>query len=161
MDVLAAASARVDAATPGNRGRIDLGEMAQGALAETLAAAAGPHLDTLFGTGPGDVQRAFGQYAIARRFGGLAHAYFARLLAKFFLYHLSMTLPLHVGPGRRFDSLAAKERLDRELAHHGRERTLILDTFAGGWWSKERWEGGAGASPRPGCGTSCTGPSAS
>jgi hypothetical protein len=147
MDVVAAASAAVDAATPNNRGRTDLGEMARGALGETLVGIAGEHLHTLLGSDPADLPRAFARYATPKQFGLLAHAFFARFLTKFLDYHLSKTLPLHVGEGRRFDTLAAKERLDRELAHHCRERALVLREFAGGWWSKEKWEGG-GEFPR-------------
>ncbi|MBX9582283.1 MAG: hypothetical protein K2X87_18425 [Gemmataceae bacterium] len=147
MDVLAAASAAVDAATPGNRGRTDLSDMARGALGGSLMGVVGGQLNTLFGADPGDVRRAFARFATAHQIGVLAHDFFARFLHKFLDYHLSKTLPLHVGPGKRFDSLAAKERLDRELAHHCRERALILRDFAGGWWSKTRWQAGGEIAP--------------
>ncbi|MBX9582811.1 MAG: hypothetical protein K2X87_21095 [Gemmataceae bacterium] len=142
VDVLAAATAAVDAATPGNRGRTDLSDLARSALGGTLVEVVGEHLHTLLGPDPADVPRALGRYATPKQFGALAHEFFARFLTRFLDYHLSKTLPLHVGPGKRFDSLAAVERLGRELAHHCRERTLILRDFAGDWWSKERWEGG-------------------
>ncbi len=52
MDVLGAVARRLDAATPGNRGRTDLGEMAQAALGESVIAVVGGRLNTLFGPAP-------------------------------------------------------------------------------------------------------------
>lgn len=56
---------------------------------------------------PADLPGALGRYATAEPFGVLAHEFFARFLTRFIDYHLSKTLPLHVGDGRRFDGSGA------------------------------------------------------
>ena len=119
MDVLAAASGRVDDVTPGNRGRTDLGEMVQAALNESLAAVVGGRLSGLFGSTPDEVQAAFARHATVKQFGVLAHDFFSRFTAKFLDCYLSRTLPLHVGVGQRFDTLADVERFERVARRGG------------------------------------------
>lgn len=147
MDVLGAVAARLDAATPGNRGRTDLGEMAQAALGESVAAVVGGRLNTLFGSAPADVHAAFRAFGTVKQFGALAHDFFSRLTAKFLDCYLSRTLPLHVGEGERFDTLADVRRFEGELDQHCRERAKIVERFSGDWLSKERWEAGDDVSP--------------
>ena len=147
FDVLGATSAALDAATPNNKGRTDLGELAQMALGETLTAVVGGHLDGLFDRDPAEVRAGFARYATVKNFGHLAREFFARLTAKFLNSFLSRTVPLHAGPDQRFDTPAAVDQFDRELAHHCRERAMIVGRFSGEWLSKENYEAGGDITP--------------
>src|SRR3954452_24109682 len=68
MDVAAAYSGAGDRHVRERGGRTDLGEMAQMAAVESLTAAVGSSLPSLFGPTPEDVQRSIGRYASGDRF---------------------------------------------------------------------------------------------
>ena len=92
LEVVAAFSDAVDRAAAGERGRTDLGEMAQKAASESLATVAGAVLPGLFGPTPGDVRLALGKLAAPDRFARLARDFFARLTRHHLDYYLSRTL---------------------------------------------------------------------
>jgi hypothetical protein len=50
-------------------------------------------------------------------------------------------LPNHIGPGRGFASLEQSDRFREALVRHCRETSLIVETFAGGWFSKANFNG--------------------
>lgn len=144
MEVIGAAVEAVEAKTPNCRGRTDLGELARMTLGETIASVIGGHVRGLFDTTADDVRAAFGRHTTVKRFGELAHDFFTRFTGKFLNYHLSRALPLEVGQGKRFSSLADKAAFDAELADHCRDRARVVERFAGEWLSKERWESDGG-----------------
>ena len=136
-DVLAAVSERLDASTPGARGRSDVGEMAQTALAEPFAEVVGRSLKSLVDPDPEDVRQAFARQRTAANLGTMAAGFFGKFAAKCLDYFLSRELPRHVGPGRRLPSLADYAAFTRDLAVHCRETAKIVETFAGEWHSRE------------------------
>lgn len=142
LDVAAAYSAAVDRHVQERGGRTDLGEMAQMAAVESLAAMVGPALPSLFAPEPRDVQRAISRYAGGDRFAALARDFFARLTQRSLDYYLSRELSNHVGTGERFADNAARVRFDEALARHCREASRIVEEFAGGWYGKAVYQRG-------------------
>lgn len=136
MDVVAAFSAAVDRHAREKGGRTDLGEMAQMAAVESLTAAVGPDLPSLFGPEPADVQRALGRFANGDRFSALAREFFARLTRRSLDYYLSRELSNHIGPGERFADDGTRALFDAALDRHCREASRIIEEFAGGWYGK-------------------------
>jgi hypothetical protein len=140
MDVAAGWSGAVDRQAREQNGRTDLGEMAQMAAVESLTAAVGRTLPSLFGPTPDEVQRAIGQYASGERFAALAREFFARLTQRSLDYYLSRELSNHTGAGRRFANDAARASFDEALAQHCREASRIVEAFAGGWYGKNVYQ---------------------
>lgn len=123
-------------------GRTDLGEMAQMAAAESLAALAGSGAASLYGTTPVEVKESVYRLSTERGFAGLAHEFFARVTERFLTYHLSRELSAHVGPGRRFANIDAHEAFGRQLRVTCEETAVIVRRFAGEWYGKTRYESG-------------------
>jgi hypothetical protein len=140
MEVIAAFADAVDGRLANNRGRTDLGEMAQMAAAETLAADVGERTRTMFGTSPEEVRAAFADPGTVKQFGAFARRFFARLTAKTLDYFLSRVLMGPVGDGLRFVTLAQQAAFTDALETHCREASAIVERFAGEWLSKTNWE---------------------
>jgi hypothetical protein len=141
MDVAAAFSAAVDRYARQHGGRTDLGEMAQMAAVESLTAAVEPALPSLFGPRPEEVQRAIGRLAGGGRFSTLAREFFARLTQRSLDYYLSRELGNHIGAGERFRDDRARSQFDDALEWHCREASRIVESFAGGWYGKNVYQG--------------------
>jgi hypothetical protein len=141
MDVTAAISGAVDRYAREQGRRTDLGEMAQMAAVESLAALVGRDLPTLFGPGPDEVRRALGRYASGDRFSTLAREFFARLTQRSLDYYLSRELSSHVGAGKRFTDDTVRSQFDEALGRHCREAAQIIEAFAGGWYGKNVYRG--------------------
>ncbi|MEM6490205.1 MAG: hypothetical protein AAF677_18385, partial [Pseudomonadota bacterium] len=92
---------------------------------------------------PADVRSALGRLASGDRFAGLARQFYARLTGRVLDYYLSRELANHVGPGRRFETDAARRALDAALARHCTEASRIVEAYAGGWYGKTVWQKGA------------------
>jgi len=141
MDVVAAISAAVDLHAREQGGRTDLGEMAQMAAVESLAALIGPSLPSLFEPTSGEAQRAIGRFAGGERFSALAREFFARLTQRSLDYFLSRELSNHIGADKRFRDDAARFQFDEALTRHCREAARIVEAFAGGWYGKNVYRG--------------------
>jgi hypothetical protein len=123
-------------------GRTDFGEMAQLAAAETLASVLGSRTQTLFGSTPEDVRVELGTLATARRFADLARRFIASLTRRYLSFFLSRELPNHVGGRRRFANASEHAEFDKAFDLHCLQASLIVEDFAGGWFSKTNWERG-------------------
>lgn len=120
--------------------RSDLGELARKAGAECLLELTQSGTHSLFNTPAQDLQLALGRYATKERFGRLARAFFARLTARILEYYLSRELPNHVGPDKALASLSDQIEIQRAIGLHCRESAKIVEVFAGGWFSKHRYQ---------------------
>jgi hypothetical protein len=107
LETISAFAAAVDRHVDRYGGRTDLGELAQHAAAESLAAAAGSELPSLFGPTPEDARLALGKLAAPDRFARLARDFFARLVRLHLDYYLSRELSDHVDPDRTINSIDA------------------------------------------------------
>jgi hypothetical protein len=141
LSIIGAFSDAVERHVQQRGGRTDLGEMAQLAAAEALTSVVGRDLPSLFGTTPGELKLALARLAAPDRFAGLAREFFARCSRKYLDYFVSRELSNHVGPGRRIGSIDAHTAFDAALERHCQETALIVEAFAGGWYSKARFKG--------------------
>lgn len=140
IDVAVGYSMAVDARLPNGSGRTDLGEMAQTAGVETINGAVGPRAQSLWGSGPDDVRRAFAALATAKQFGLFARQFFARFVFKCLNYFLSKALPNHIGEGKRFRTVAEQGRFTDALRTHCQEAAVRVEEFAGDWFSLHRFQ---------------------
>ncbi len=142
MSLAAAVNDALDCALANNRGRTDLGEMAQTAATETLVGVLAERTAGLFESPPGALLGELGRLATVRQFGHLARAFFGRLTFKCLDYFLSRALYDHVGEGHRFLTLARVEAFSAALETHCLEAAAYLQQFCGEWVSKTRWRHG-------------------
>lgn len=63
-------------------------------------------------------------------------------------YFLGKAAPDQTGPGARFPTVAAANRFADALGVHCREAAVVVEAFAGDWFSKKRHET-AGEIERP------------
>ncbi|MEL6499758.1 MAG: hypothetical protein AAFZ67_11470 [Planctomycetota bacterium] len=148
--ILAAVSESIDAGMPNNRGRTDLGEIAQSAAAEAVNSLVTEKTQqhSLFSTTVVDVQRAFHELGTPKNFGELGRRFFGQVMNKVLQFYVSREAGNHVGENQRFANLADKAEFDRALANHCREASVIVARFAGEWRSAHAWNSGVGGITR-------------
>ncbi|RME23961.1 MAG: hypothetical protein D6798_12400 [Deltaproteobacteria bacterium] len=139
-EIVTAFTEAVDRHVDSHRARTDLGEMAQMAAVETLAKTLQERTVSLFGTTPDDVQRELGRLATEKQFGAFARDFFSRFTERFLTYHVDRELPRQVGPEGRFPSNGQRHEFSRALELHCQQASKIVESFAGGWYSKARFE---------------------
>jgi hypothetical protein len=71
----------------------------------------------------------------------LAREFFSRLTQRCLDYYLSRELNSHVGVGARFRDDRTRSEFDSALGQHCREASRIVETFAGGWYGKNVYQG--------------------
>jgi hypothetical protein len=143
MSLAAAVNDALDASLANNRGRTDLGEMAQMAATEALIATLARKAETFFDPSPPDILRELAALHTVKQFGSFAKTFFGRLTFKCMDYFLSRVLYTHVGEGRRFLTLARLGGFMRALEIHCVEAARYVDRFSGEWLAKTHWENGA------------------
>jgi len=119
-----------------DKARTDLGAIARQAAVESVLSLVGQGLPSLFEPTGNEVQRALAAFARSDRFSVLARDFFSRLCHRSLEYFLSRELSNHVGPGRRFASIADHSEFVAALDLHCRQASRILDKFAGDWYGK-------------------------
>ena len=142
MGLLAGFERAVDIEARRSGGRTDLGEMAQLAAAASLTRGIAPDLPSLFGTTAADVQSAIAKLGSRDRFASLSRNFFANLIQRSLEYYLSRAYASHVGPGEAFASINDQAEFRRALEVHCHETALIVERYAGEWFSKSNFEGG-------------------
>jgi hypothetical protein len=141
LTLVAGLSLAIDRNIAGKSDRTDLGELARQAAAESLSSAVGPSTQSLFGASADDVRRELGRLATKDRFARLASDFFARLTQKTLEYYLSRELPNHIGPDKTLETIDRQIGFRVALERHCREAALIVEEFAGGWYSKGNFQG--------------------
>jgi len=142
LEIVAAVSDAIDAKMPNNKGRSDLGEMAQMAAVETLTQVVGERTRSLFEITAEEVKGAFSKIATNKQFSTVAKDFFARLTNKCMSYFLSRAMAHHVGEGQRFTTLSQQAEFTKALETHCREASKIVEEYSGGWFSLHNWETG-------------------
>jgi hypothetical protein len=143
LDVVAAFTEAVDRQLWEKGGRTDLGEMAQLAAVETLTSQVSIRSGRLYGTSAADVKDSIREMSTRAGFARFYREFFARFTQRFLTYHLGRQLSLHVGgPNERFANLEQHNEFLGRLRTHCREAALIVQEFAGDWYSKAHFEGG-------------------
>lgn len=146
FDIVASVGDAIDRTLTHNRGRTDLGEMAQNALLETLTDTLERRTNGLFETGPEDVKRELGRLATVKEFGGVARDFFGRLMSKTMDYFVSRVVSNSLGEGKRFQTIADQAAFTKSLSQHCRESSRIVQSYSGEWLSKANWQTGRNVS---------------
>lgn len=141
LALVAGFSKAVDQQVAGSPKRTDLGELTRQAASESLSAFLSAGTQSLFDTATEDVRHQLGRLATKDRFAALARDFFARLTQKTLEYYLSRELPNHVGPDKSLPSIDREIDFSVALERHCREAALIVEDFAGGWFSKSTYQG--------------------
>ena len=141
LSLVAGFSRAVHRNVAGRNDRTDLGELALQAAAESLSKLMRGGTALLFGSDAEDVQCELSRLATKDGFAGLAREFFASLTQKTLEYYISRELPNHVGPDRTIPSIEGQVAFRSALEKHCREASEIVETFAGGWYSKSNFEG--------------------
>lgn len=141
-ELTAAFTDAIDRHVDRQRARTDLGEMAQLAAVETVSAALHAKTADMFEPEAKDAQREIGKLATDVQFGRFARDFFARFSQRFLTYYVSRELPRNTGEGRRFSGLNDQRQFNEALELHCRQASKIVEKFAGGWYSKTRYEKG-------------------
>lgn len=139
LEITAAFTKAFDAYQQKNRTRSDIGEMAQMAATETIAAFVGRETQSLFGTTPDDIKAAFKQLSSNKQFGMLSREFFSRFTQRYLAYFLSRELSNHVGSGKRFSSINEHTEFKLALEGHCQQAAEIVEKFSGGWFSKTNY----------------------
>jgi len=122
-------------------GSTDVGEMAQQAAGEAIAALAGPHTVSLFGTSAADVQNAVRSLSTKKGFGELGQAFFGRFVARFLNFYLSRITAANLGT-QRLQQVGDIAQFNEALRHHCEQSALIVRDFCGEWYSKTEYQQG-------------------
>lgn len=138
-EVTAAISDAVDSYLGAHRERSDVGEMALGAAVEALSKNLAQRTASLFPEAD-DVRREAAKLGTEVQFGKLARDFFARFTERSLKYYVDRELPRQVGGDGRFQNLAEQREFSRALELHCQQAAKIVEAFAGGWWSKARFE---------------------
>ena len=141
FSLTASFSNAVDRNGAAQKTRTDLGELAVQAANESLTAIVSAQTPSLFDSTAEDLQRALGQLTTKDRFASLARDFFARLTLKTLEYYISRELPNHVGSGGSYATTQHHIDFYAALERHCREAALIVEQFAGGWYSKSQFRG--------------------
>ncbi len=141
LNIVTGFSQAVESQISGTAGRTDLGELARQAAAESLSSLISAQMPGLFGQSPDDLRIELGKFATKDRFAVLARDFFARLTHKTLDYYLSRVVADHVGPDRAMTSLGEQAQFRGALEQHCREASLIVEQYAGGWFSKANYQG--------------------
>ncbi|MGH7962864.1 MAG: hypothetical protein ACRERD_13715 [Candidatus Binatia bacterium] len=142
LEVVGAFTGAVDAHLRRSGRRTDLGEMAQMAASEALAALGTPQTTSLFETTAADVQQAFKSFSTTNQFSTLAREFFTRLSKKYLTYFLSRELSNYVSGDGRFSNIDKHAEFNEALDLYCRQASRVIEEFSGGWFSKTNFEGG-------------------
>lgn len=121
-------------------GPSDPGELARGALLESLSVHLHDRLPSLFEPTPAEIRKALAEFSGGARFAVLARDFFARLTYRSLDYYLSRELANHIGPDARFANDADRVAFQQALRQHTFEASRIVEEFAGGWYGKTVWK---------------------
>jgi len=141
-DLAGAFSDAMDSHLRNSRARTDFGEMAQLAAVESLSSLIGPRSQNLWESDEAPVQPAVRELSTKTGFATLSHDFFSRFMQRYLTYHLSRELSQHVGPNQRFRDPGEHSEFLERLAVHTRQAAVIVQDYAGGWYSKSKYETG-------------------
>jgi hypothetical protein len=118
------------------------GEIASLSARRALTDTVGQQGETLFGTSLEDVQRAFRAYSTDARFGAMARRFFAEFMSRSLRSFVDRELANHVGADQRFATVSDSLDFLQAVDLHAWQASLIVEDFAGGWYSLHLHESG-------------------
>jgi hypothetical protein len=142
FEIVGAFSKHLDNYLNQRKARSDISEMAQFAAVESLSENTMRRSKTLFETSSDDVQRAIKEMSTKANFARFAKDFFSRFTYRYLSYFISRESSKHVGPGGPIDTIEAHTQFRDALETHCRQSAVIVEDFAGGWYSKTNYESG-------------------
>ena len=142
FDVIGAFTKHIDSYLVRTKARTDISEMGQLAAVETLTEKCAEHSRGLFGTTTEDIQQSIKELSTKKNFALLARDFFSRFTYRYLNYFLSREPSKHVGVNRSFENIDAHTAFNEALAVHCKQTAVIVQEFAGGWYSKTAYETG-------------------
>jgi len=142
FDIIGAFTKHIDTYLAKIRARTDISEMAQLAAVETFTEKCAERSRKLFGTTPENVQQSIRELSTKKNFALLARDFFSRFTYRYLNYFLSRETSKHVGPNKRFENIDEHTAFNDALALHCKQSAVIVQNFAGGWYSKMAYETG-------------------
>lgn len=136
LDLIGAATRRLDEVRLASLRRNDFGELAGRALVSTLSVGIGDQLPGLFAATPDDVQAIVRKLSWNKGISAWSRLFYTRLVANSLSYWLDRTLAEHIGPDKRFESVAQRNAFDAAVSTYSQEATRIIQEFSGGWYGK-------------------------
>ncbi len=142
----AAVSEALDQRLRQARAPSDFAEMAQRAIGSTLNEYLRGRLDQLWQPSSDDIKAALSTMGRQKAFGEVGRDFFYRLTHNVMDVLLSKTLSTQLGEGQRFATTNQKAAFDQAMDKHCREASVIVERFAGEWFSKHKYEEGGNIS---------------
>lgn len=139
-ELTAAVSEALDDRLRKARAPSDFAEMAQRAIGGTLSEYFGGKLQQLWQPSADDIKAALSTMGRQKAFGEVGRDFFYRLTHSVMDALLSKTLSTHLGEGQRFATTNQKAAFDAAMKQHCKEASVIVEKFAGEWFSKHRYE---------------------
>jgi hypothetical protein len=136
IDVVVAATIRLDEVQTESRSANDFSELSARALATTLSEAFSEALPGLLDPTPDNVQTEIRKFSSPDGFEKLSRLFFRKLLDGTLRYWLDRALPAHTGPDSRFRSFADRSAFDAAITQYVFESTRIIKEFSRGWYAK-------------------------
>lgn len=124
--------------------RTDVGEIAQQAVGETLAAVLRPLDQSLFETGLSDVLQTLRDASTKAGFAYAGRTFFASFMKRFLNFYLSRATASFVS-SPALAQIGAVTEFNQALQIHCYQSARIVETYAGDWYSKTSYEGGIDA----------------
>lgn len=141
LEIITAINRHVERATSKSGTSTDLSELARYSLVEALTSWAATSTGDLFAAASESAGRALRRLGTNKAFTVVSQDFFSRFLNRHLLYFLSRELSNHVGPNRQFGSIEQHAEFNAALQLHCRQATRIVQDFAGGWYSRAKYEG--------------------
>jgi hypothetical protein len=145
-ELTAAVSEALDNRLRQARAPSDFAEMAQRAIGGTLNDFFGSKLNQLWQPSADDMKAALSTMGRQKAFGEVGRDFFYRLTHNLMDALLSKTLSTQMGEGQRFATTNQKAAFDRAMKQHCKEASVIVERFAGEWFSKHKYEEGGNIS---------------
>lgn len=142
LDLVTAATRRLDQVRAMQGRHTDLGELAARALSATLTTSIGDALPGLFDATPDAVRLAARKLSWNKSVAEYTRSFFGSLVAGTLSYWLNRTLNQEIGDGHRFADVAARSAFQFELDEFAWESSRIIREFSGGWYGKTLYRNG-------------------
>lgn len=121
--------------------RSDISSIASNALVSAITSHLNGKLGGLFEATSAEVHGALRDLGKQKAFGELSRTFFAKLSSESLKYFLDKSIDTHLGEGQRFQTRGDAREFRNALTTHCHEAAAIVQTFASGWFSKNRYKG--------------------
>lgn len=142
VEVALAVGEALDQRVKATRNGQTFGELASKALVSAITSHLQDRLHGLFTPTREDVAGALKDLGKKKEFGDLIRNFMAKLTNEALGFFLSKTLATHVGEGQRFATMNQMAQFEDAMRTHCEEASVIVQEFAGDWFSKHRFEEG-------------------